>query len=248
MLFGCHILITGASSGIGSAVAGYVMDLGAKVTLLARNPERLAAVAADSKQVLSQYFAVDLTDYQAVEHTVNLAVDNFGMISGLVHAAGNAVTLPLKLMNPDQYRELYEINVIAGFNLVRQVIASKKNYSENLSLVFIASVMATLGEVAKIAYTSSKSALLSGSRSMAIELAPRGIRANVVSPGVVQTEMVDRLFRKLPETSINMIRDQHPLGLGKPCDVAALCAFLLSKQAKWITGANIIIDGGYSIK
>jgi NAD(P)-dependent dehydrogenase (short-subunit alcohol dehydrogenase family) len=106
--------------------------------------------------------------------------------------------------------------------------------------------MGMRGEPGKVGYSSCKAALLGGARSMALELAPKKIRVNCVLPGVVETAMVAKLFRSIPQQARERIIDKHPLGLGQPGDVAHLCMFLLSDAARWITGTGIAIDGGYS--
>ena len=106
--------------------------------------------------------------------------------------------------------------------------------------------MGMVGEPAKIAYSASKGALLAGCRSMALELASKKIRVNCISPAIVRTELSDKLFAELPEGTMDRIKSLHPLGFGSPVDIANACVFLLSDEAKWITGSNLVIDGGYS--
>jgi NAD(P)-dependent dehydrogenase (short-subunit alcohol dehydrogenase family) len=116
------------------------------------------------------------------------------------------------------------------------------------SFVFISSVMGILGQSGKVAYSSSKGALISGAKAMALELAKKKIRVNCILPGVVETEMSNEMFQKLSEESKKSILEMHPLGLGKPEDIANACAFLLSDASGWITGTNLLVDGGYSAK
>jgi len=128
-------------------------------------------------------------------------------------------------------------------------ISNKKNICEDgASIIFIASIMSILGQPAKVAYCSSKGALISGVRAMALELANKKIRVNAISPGVVRTPLIDDMFKSIPEESQKSILDMHPLGIGMPEDVANACGFLLSENARWITGTNLVVDGGYSAK
>lgn len=245
-LIGKHILVTGASSGIGKAISQHAASLGASLILFGRNIERLKETYYSLRGKDHEYYSVDITDYPQVENTIRSSVANFGAISGFVHSAGIEKTIPFKASTPRIFKEVFEINVFAGFEIAR--IISQKNLVNitGASYIFLSSVMGRIGEPGKIIYCSSKSALLSGIKAMALELAPKKIRCNCVLPGIVQTEMVEKLFNSIPPEAKDKIIGKHPLGLGKPEDIAALVSFLLSDQARWITGSEYIIDGGYS--
>lgn len=116
------------------------------------------------------------------------------------------------------------------------------------SIVFIASVMSHVGEVGKTLYAMTKGALVSSAKSMAIELAPRNIRVNTLSPGVVKTPMSSKSAYSQNNESLSKIISKHPLGLGEANDIANACVYLLSEASKWTTGTNLIIDGGYTAK
>ena len=240
------ILITGASSGIGRQCATTFSQLEANVILIARNEERLKETYNKLDKGNHLIISQDITEYNKLEEVVNTAVDKIGKISGFVHSAGIEMTLPLRNMQPSYYEKMFSVNVIAGFELAK--IISKKKYinKEGASFVFISSVMGILGQAGKVGYCSSKGALISGAKAMALELAKKNIRVNCVLPGVVETEMSNEMFQKLSEESRKNIVDMHPLGLGKPEDIAYACVYLLSDSARWITGTNLIIDGGYS--
>jgi NAD(P)-dependent dehydrogenase (short-subunit alcohol dehydrogenase family) len=137
--------------------------------------------------------------------------------------------------------------LIAGFELAK--ILSKKKYSheQGSSFVFISSVMGILGQKGKVGYCCSKGAVITGCKAMALELAPKNIRVNCVLPGVVKTEMTEKLFKIIPQESKDNIIAMHPLGLGTPDDIANACVFLLSDASRWVTGANLLVDGGYVI-
>ena len=141
---------------------------------------------------------------------------------------------------------MFSVNVIAGFELAKIISKKKYLYKNGASFVFISSVMGILGQLGKIGYCSSKGSLISGVKAMALELASKKIRVNCILPGVVETEMSNEMFQKLSEESKKNIVDMHPLGLGKPEDIAYACVYLLSDSARWVTGTNLIIDGGYS--
>jgi len=118
-----------------------------------------------------------------------------------------------------------------------------------MSIVLIASVMSIIANPALTAYCASKAALVSGARSLALELANKNIRVNCVSPGYLKdTKMMTELSDVLNYKEMDNLKKGYPLGLGSNKDISALCIFLLSDESKWITGQNIIIDGGYSVK
>jgi NAD(P)-dependent dehydrogenase (short-subunit alcohol dehydrogenase family) len=239
-------LVTGASSGIGKQCAIDISKSGANVILIARDEKRLNEVYGNLSPGNHLKFQVDLTEFNKLEPVIQESVQTIGKISGLVNCAGIESTIPFQVLKPETYKEYFSINVIAGFELAR--IISKKKYMEQngASFVFISSIMSVLGEKGKIAYCSSKSALTSGIKAMALELAPKKIRVNCISPALVETEMTQKMIESLPEEFRTEIISKHPLGIGKPTDISNLVTFLLSDKSRWITGSNIIIDGGYS--
>jgi NAD(P)-dependent dehydrogenase (short-subunit alcohol dehydrogenase family) len=173
-------------------------------------------------------------------------VATLGPLSGFVHSAGISFRLPLKLTRPEHFEQTLAVNVISAFELAKHVQQKANLAIEAASFVFIASIMGHLGQPAKIAYCASKAALVNGARALALELAPRHIRVNCVSPGVVKTKMYESLVKRLPEGGAKSIVDAHPLGFGEASDVASAVAFLLSDASRWITGTDLIVDGGYS--
>ncbi|MBN2610995.1 MAG: SDR family oxidoreductase [Bacteroidales bacterium] len=241
-----NIVITGASSGIGREIAIEASHLGASVILIARKKEGLQATYERLKAGDHIVFSSDITNYMELEPLITKAVQKTGKISGFVHAAGIEMTMPFRNMKPDYYEKIFGINVIAGLELAR--IISKKNYLDESggSFVFISSVMGKFGKEGKVAYCASKAALTSSIKAMALELSQKKIRCNAILPGVVKTSMVENMFASLPDSSVEEIIKQHPLGLGLPEDIAHIAVFLLSDKAKWITGSEIVIDGGYS--
>jgi len=243
-----NIIITGASSGIGRQCAITFSQLGANVILIARNKERLGDTYSKLDKGNHLFIPQDITEYNKLEEVINIAVYKVGKISGFVHSAGIEMTLPLRSMQPTYYEKMFSVNVITGFELSR--IISKKKYinKEGASFVYISSIMGILGQSGKTAYCSSKGALISGAKAMALELAKKNIRVNCILPGVVETEMSNKMFESLSDESKKEIINMHPLGLGKPEDIANACTFLLSDASRWVTGTNLIIDGGYSAR
>ena len=242
-----NIFITGASSGIGQACAIRISEMGANIILLARDGKKLQDTISQMKGSNHLCFSADLTKYERVEEIIDESVSKLGKIDGFINAAGIEQSIPLRNMSASDLRDLYEINVIAAFELAR-IVSKKKNVNPDAaSFIFIASIMGVLGESGKTGYCSSKGGLISGARAIALELAGRNIRVNCLSPAIVETKMTLEMFSKLNDEQISRIRSMHPLGFGKPEDIANLCLFLLSPLSRWMTGSNIIIDGGYSI-
>ncbi|MEI7981157.1 MAG: SDR family oxidoreductase [Bacteroidota bacterium] len=246
-LSGKNIVVTGASSGIGAAIAGKISENGGKVILIARDKNRLESVYTSLTNEGHLFYTLDVTKFNEIEPIIADAVSKIGNISGFVHSAGVEITLPFRNMKPENFQYLFNTNVISGFEFARIISKAKYLKSEiSSSFIFLGSIMSLVGQEGKIGYCTSKSALLTGVKAMALELATKNIRCNCVLPGVVQTPMVQKMFNELPELSVTSIKSKHPLGLGMPVDIANLVLFLLSDLSTWITGTEIVIDGGYT--
>jgi len=240
------ILVTGASSGIGASCSIRCSELGASIILLGRNKEKLIQIHEKLAPGDHYVLPYDLTNLEEIEQALEGPLTKYGKIYGFIHSAGIDITLPLSSLRKKDYQTIFTTNVTSGFEIAR--ILSKKKFCaiDGASYIFIALVMGLVGEPAKIAYSASKGALIAGCRSMALELASKKIRVNCVSPAIVRTELVDKLFSDLPDGAIDKIKSLHPLGFGTPIDIANACVFLLSDEAKWITGSNMVVDGGYT--
>ncbi len=246
-LDGKNIIITGASSGIGKACAIECSKVGAKLLLIGRNKARLENSISLLHGSGHFYLILDLSNTNEIVEIIKLTIQGFKPIHGFIHCAGIENTIPLQFMNEKKYSDFFNINVIAGFEIAK-CISKKPYYIDGLSIVFISSVMGFLGQEGKIAYSASKGALIAGAKSMAIEMVKKSIRVNTISPAIIETEMVKNMFANIPSSSIETIKKLHPMGFGKPEDIAFACIYLLSNAAKWITGTNLIVDGGYSAK
>ena len=214
-------MVTGASSGIGRQCAITFSQLGANVILIARNKERLKDTFNKLEKGNHLIISQDITEYNKLEEVANTAVDKVGKISGFVHSAGIEMTLPLRSMQPSYYENMFATNVISGFELARIISKIKYIYKEGASFVFISSIFGIISQPAIAAYSSSKGALISGVKSITLELALKNIRVNCISPGQIEsTRMTDIIFDKLSkEEKIKRI-EMYPLGLGKPEDIA----------------------------
>jgi NAD(P)-dependent dehydrogenase (short-subunit alcohol dehydrogenase family) len=240
------ILITGASSGIGRSCSVECSKSGAGLILIARNEDELqktvSMLAQDTKV---ETIIADIATCENLEELIAEKVSVLGKISGFIHCAGVEKTLPLKKHTPQLYHDIFAVNVIAGFEIAK-VLSLKKYKAETSSFVFISSVAGMVGEIGKAAYSSSKGAVISGARSMAMELSRSNVRVNSISPAMVNTPILEKMFENIGEEATGEILKKHPLGIGNPEDVANACIFLLSDAARWITGSNLVVDGGYS--
>lgn len=240
------ILITGASSGIGRQCAITFSQLGATLILMGRDESKLRETVDLLNSTNHIYYALDLKNYSATADAINDALQKKGKISGFVHSAGMEITVPLNFIKPELYENVFSINVFSAFEIIK-ILSSKKNIPETgASYVLIASIMGILGQPGKLTYCASKAALINGAKSLALELANKSIRVNCISPGIVETPLTENLFKQLPNEAVSKIKEMHPLGFGLPSDIANIAAFLISDLTKWITGTNIIADGGYS--
>jgi NAD(P)-dependent dehydrogenase (short-subunit alcohol dehydrogenase family) len=240
-----NIVITGASSGIGRQCAISCSLMGANVVLIARNEQRLKETYQKLAPGNHLFFGQDITEYGKLKDIVNEAVSKVGQLAGFVHSAGFEITLPARSMNSKKYGQLFATNVISGFEFAKIISGKKFINSQRASFVFISSIAGIIGRKGLIGYSSSKGALIAGVRSLALELATKSISVNCISPGTVMTDLMKNYLNKLDDEQREKRLQNFPLGIGDPEDVANACVFLLSDAAKWITGTNLIVDGGY---
>ena len=246
-LSGNKIVITGASSGIGRQCAVTANALGAFVILIGRSDERLHETSSLLMNKDYLLLATDITAYEQTATALERLLQN-QKIDGIIHAAGISTTLPLRNITPEKLQPFFETNVFAAINITKLLTKAKFANPEGMSIVFIASVMGIVGELGKTTYSLTKGALVAGAKSLALELANKKIRVNCVLPGVVETPMSASAVYAQDATAYDKIKSYHPIGLGKPEDVANASAFLLSDAARWITGTSLIVDGGYTAR
>lgn len=247
-LQGKNIIITGASSGIGRTCALECSKAGARVHIVARNLDKLNEVSAMLGDNVHTINSLDVTNSEEIEPLVSRIVESHGAIDGFIHSAGIQYTQPLRTTDKQHFLDVFSLNTIAAFDFSRVLIKKQFCSDYGLSLVFVSSVMSVAANAGLTSYCASKAALVGGARAMAIELAPKNIRVNCVSPGTVtDTQMTAGLRDSISDEEFQRIVKHYPMGLGDTLDVAKLCVFLLSEYAKWITGQNIVVDGGYSV-
>jgi NAD(P)-dependent dehydrogenase (short-subunit alcohol dehydrogenase family) len=243
---GRQFVITGASSGIGRQCAIAVSKLGGTVLLLGRNERRLQETILMMEGRSHSFMASDVRESELIEGSIREFIASNGKISGFLHSAGIDSTAPLQALSLQDLHETFSVNVYAGFQLTK--ILTKRAYRDaSMSIVYMASVMGFLGEPGKTAYCSSKAAIIAGVKAMALELCKKDIRINAISPAIVRTPLVSEMFDKLANESVAKIVEKHPSGIGAPEDVANAVIFLFSSASKWMTGQNLVLDGGYSL-
>jgi NAD(P)-dependent dehydrogenase (short-subunit alcohol dehydrogenase family) len=243
-LNGKRVLVTGATSGIGLATARELVAMGAEVWGLGRNAERLALLAASGLNG-GQALAFDMLDFDACRAFV-AGLPGFDAV---VHSAGVVENSPLRYFSREKYERTIGINQSAPLLLTAE-LARAARLNAGGSIVFLASISGTsIGMKGIAAYAASKAALVGMAKVLALELAPKGIRVNCVSPGMVNTELVAGATY-LSEEAKKADMAKYPLGgrYAEPKEVAGVIAFLVSDHSSFMTGQNLTVDGGYSIQ
>ena len=245
-LGGAGVLVTGASSGIGREVAILLSQLNARVILTGRNEERLQQTRESLHGEGHRVEAFDLSQTDEIPKWMQSVTASAGPLHGIVHAAGKQSAMPIRFATEKRVDDLVRTNLYSAIMLARGFSHKSCHTPAGGSLVFLSSVTAFTGKPAISVYGATKGALVSFTKSLAIELAPDRIRVNCVAPGFVKTEMLEELRALLTDEQIKTLEDAHPLGFGTPRDVANAAAFLLADTGKWITGSTLVLDGGYS--
>lgn len=243
-LAGKSVLVTGASSGIGRAIAIECSRMGAKVLLTARNKDRLEeTLSLMENQECHHIILGDLSKEEDLSAIVDSISDP---LDGLVQCAG--FTIP----KPFQFFSEREIDAVMGVNfkapvLLTQLLLKKKKLRKDCSVVFISSISGTLvSYVGSSVYSASKGAINGLLKGLAIELASKSIRVNSISPGMINTHILDG--GEITEEQLREDVRHYPLGrYGEPEEVAYAAVYLLSNASRWMTGSNILIDGGYTL-
>ena len=240
-LKGKTILVTGASSGIGQATAVECAQMGAEVVITGRDTERLQATA-DLVGTPKALIAADLTNQEDVERLVAALPP----LDGAVLCAGNSTTLPLQFGSREKFDEMFNVNFFAPVELLR-LMYKKKVLQKGASVVLIASIGGTHSFMpGNGVYGASKAALNSLMKYAAREYASRKIRVNSICPGMVDTPLIHR--GTITEEQLAEDAKRYPLGrYGKPNDIANGAVYLLSDASSWLTGHDLVIDGGFSI-
>lgn len=238
-LSGKTILITGAASGIGKATAYLCNQLGASLVLVDLNEDGLNNLGIDN----AVSFPADLTDVSKVEEIASASPK----LDGVVSNAGIVFSLLAKFNEQSDLERIFRINTFSHINLIQSLIRNKK-LNKGASIVLTSSMSGVYcGIAGGSLYGATKAALAGYAKALAIELAPRGIRVNTIHPGMVETPLTKNTA--LSEDVLSEDMKNYPLGrYGKPEEIAAAMAYLLSDATVWMTGTQLLIDGGYSLR
>lgn len=244
-LEGKTILVTGASSGIGRAIAIECSKLNAKLVITGRNAERLEETY---KQLMGDGHIQLIADLNNVNDIAALIFKS-PVLSGMVHCAGVGISLPFQFCDQNKASKVLDTNILSPIELSYQVIKQKKNNRNSFSFVFISSIAGHIVSYpGNSIYSASKAGIIGLVKGMAIDLATKNIRVNAVLPGMIVTPLVDGLEEKVSKEALEQDKKKYPLKCyGRPEDVAYGVIYLLSDAARWITGCNLIIDGGFTL-
>ena len=242
-LVGKTILITGASSGIGRATAISCSQMGAVIILTGRNETRLSATYSMLEGQDHLQICADLT----IQNEMDKLIEQLPKLDGIVSVAGTAKPLVLQQTDKEDVNEIMQINTFVPIHLTRLVLQHKK-LNKCASLIYISSINGNnCAYIGSSIYAASKSALTGFMKGVALELAPRGIRANCINPGMIDTDLLKS--GSIGQDELEKDRLKYPLKrYGKPEEVAYAAVYLLSDATKWITGSSLLIDGGYTLQ
>ena len=244
MLKGKVAVITGGSRGIGKATAQKLASLGADIAVVYRSEDAAAAELCSELQqqgVKAEPFKLDVSVYDDAKETVDRIMETFGHIDILVNCAGITKDRLIAMMKEDGFDAVINVNLKGTFNMIKHCtpVFMKQRSGKKINL---ASVSGIIGNAGQANYSASKAGIIGLTKSVAKELAGRGVCCNAVAPGFVETEMTANLSKN------NKLVDQIPMKrMGQPEEVAELIAFLASPVSDYITGEVIKIDGGIAI-
>lgn len=244
LLEGKHALVTGGTAGIGRAIALKFAEHGAKVAIFGTNTERGASVVAEIEAVAAgsdpQFHQVDVANTAEVDVAIKQVLESFGSVEVLVNNAGITIDKLLMKMTSEDWDRVLDVNAKSCFNTCRALVRPMMR-ARTGKIINISSVIGLTGNVGQVNYASSKAAIIGLTKSLAKEIASRGIQVNCVAPGFIQTRMTD----EMGEAQLNEVLKQIPLGrVGQPEEVANAVLFLASSMADYITGQVLTVDGG----
>ena len=241
-LEGKTVLVTGASSGIGQTTAIECSKMGARVVITGRNEERLNDTFSQLEGVGHQIIVADLN----LQVDIDALVEACPVLDGLVNNAGRGKSKPVNYVKLEDLQEVYQTNLF-GVALLTKGLLKKKKLAKGSSIVFTSSISSYMTASGLSVYASSKAAVCGYMRTCAVELGVKGIRSNAVLPGMVETKLINSgtYTDEDKQKDLNL----YPLGrYGRPTDIAHGIIYLLSDASVWVTGLELVIDGGRMLK
>ena len=241
-LDGRKAVITGAGRGIGRAIAATLVSHGAHVAIVDIDGETAEATAKEMSDAgaVARAYTLDITDSDAVMSSFKAIAEEMGGLDILVNNAGLTRDNLLLRMSPDDWDLVMKVNLKGAYNCIRAAVRPMMSQRSG-RIISIASVVGILGNAGQANYAASKAGLIALTKSVAKEFASRGITANAVAPGFIETPMTEKLSEKVREDFMSMVLLKR---FGTTADVANLVAFLASDEADYITGQTISVDGG----
>lgn len=237
-LSGKTIMITGASSGIGRGIAVTCSKMGAKVIINGRNFTKLQETSSQMMFDSATIVAGDLTDAASLSSVV----EQLPKLDGVVHCAGIGQRIPCKDLQMENVNLVMDVNFKAPVMLQAELLRQKK-INKAASIIFVASIASWSPSFGNSIYSASKGAIVSYANCLALELAPRKIRVNCISPAMVWTDLI--LKDGIEEEQLKEDESKYPLKrYGQPEDIANLAVYMLSDASSWMTGSNVKISGG----
>lgn len=238
------VVVTGSTRGIGKRIAQRFAEEGATVIVLGRNADLVAQTKDEilAEGLLAESFVCDVTNLENMQKIVNKILDKYKRIDILINNAGITKDNLLLRMSETDWDQVIDVNLKGVFNctkiLTKVMLKARKG-----KIINITSIIGLIGNPGQANYAASKAGIIGFTKSIAQEMASRGINVNAVAPGFIKTDMTDELKENVRQEILKKIPLQR---MGHSDDVAGACLFLASKEADYITGQTIVVDGGYA--
>lgn len=240
-----YTLLTGATSGIGSSIA-LSLSSGYNLLLVGRDKNKLEELITNCDNLNSHKILVaDFSQLNGFRDIFkNFLITEGIEVDNVIHCAGMMKVLNMKSVNMLQTNHIFNVNLFSILEIISVLVNKRYNNTSLKNILFVSSILARYGSTGHSLYSSSKAALDGLMRSLAVELAPK-VRVNSILPGAIKTKMSEELLSN--ETILEKLSNDYILGIGVPENISTVVKFLISNESSWITGQEIIVDGGRTI-